>query len=171
METSAPERVLVLNANFEPINICSMQRALCLIIAEKAMLVLNGRGIIHTARQAYPRPSIIRLLSMVHRPRRPVKLTRREILIRDNFTCQYCGKHGGMLTIDHVIPRHLGGQHIWLNVVTACPACNHRKGGRLLADSGMHLLRLPQTPPTNARYVFGRHTHEAAEWLPYLDGW
>lgn len=166
-----PERVLVLNANFEPINICSLQRAVCLILADKAMLVLNGRGTICTVHVAFPRPSIIRLLSMVHRPRCPVKLTRREILIRDGFTCQYCGKHGGPMTVDHVIPRHMGGRHIWENVVTACPYCNHRKGGRMLADSGMHLLRIPQPPPMNALYVFGRHPGEADEWMPFLDGW
>ncbi|MGD0709502.1 MAG: HNH endonuclease, partial [Anaerolineaceae bacterium] len=102
------ETVLVLNANFEPINVCNMHRAIGMMLADKASLVLNGRGEIRTASQSFPRPSIIRLEKMVHRPRPAVRLTRREIFRRDNFTCQYCGKHTGSLTIDHIVPRHMG---------------------------------------------------------------
>lgn len=130
------ESVLVLNANFEPINVCNLQRAIGLILTNRATLVLNGRGEIRTVNRVFPRPSIIRLQHMVHRPRPKVKLTRREIFRRDNYTCQYCGRHTNDLTVDHVIPRHLGGQHTWTNVVTACAACNHRKGGRTLLKQG-----------------------------------
>jgi 5-methylcytosine-specific restriction endonuclease McrA len=108
---------------------------------------------------------------MVHRPRLRVKLARREIFRRDNFTCQYCGKRSGELTVDHIIPRHLGGQHTWSNVVTACAQCNHRKGGRTLAEAGMQLTRQPAEPPASALYIFGRHLTEYAEWEPFLLGW
>lgn len=165
------ETVLVLNANFEPINVCNMRRAVGLILAERAALVVNGRGMIHTISNTFPRPSIIRLQHMVHRPRSRVRLCRREIFRRDNFTCQYCGKRAHDLTIDHVMPRHLGGQHVWTNVITACAACNHRKGGRQLSEVGMTLLRTPGEPPGTAIYVFGRHLTENAEWEPYLNGW
>jgi 5-methylcytosine-specific restriction endonuclease McrA len=165
------DNVLVLNANFEPINICTVRRAVGLIITDKAALVVNGRGYIHTINQIVPRPSIIRLQHMVNRPRLRVKLNRREIFRRDNFTCQYCGKQGGNLTIDHVYPRHLGGQHLWNNVVTACAACNHRKGGRTLKESGMQLARLPREPQASAEYVFGRHLSDYDDWLPFLQGW
>jgi 5-methylcytosine-specific restriction endonuclease McrA len=165
------DNVLVLNANFEPINICTVRRAVGLIITDKAALVVNGRGYIHTINQVVPRPSIIRLQHMVNRPRLRVKLNRREIFRRDNFTCQYCGKQGGNLTIDHVYPRHLGGQHLWNNVVTACAACNHRKGGRTLKESGMQLARLPREPQASAEYVFGRHLSDYDDWLPFLQGW
>jgi len=165
------ESVLVLNANFEPIHVCSLQRAIGLILTNRASLVLNGRGEIHTVNQVFPRPSIIRLQHMVHRPRPRVKLTRREVFRRDNYTCQYCGRRTNDLTIDHVIPRHLGGQHTWTNVVTACAACNHRKGGRTLAEAGMTLLRQPSEPPSTALYIFGRHLVEYAEWEPFLAGW
>ncbi len=165
------ENVLVLNANFEPINVCNIRRALGLILSDKAALILNGRGTIQTVNQAYPIPSIIRLQIMIHRPRPRVKLNRREIFRRDNFTCQYCGKRTLDLTIDHVIPRHLGGMHTWDNVVAACSTCNHRKGGRSLTESGMQLLHRPSTPPASAMYIFGRHLHENAEWEPYLHGW
>jgi 5-methylcytosine-specific restriction endonuclease McrA len=165
------DNVLVLNANFEPINICTVRRAVGLIITDKAALVVNGRGYIHTINQVVPRPSIIRLQHMVNRPRLRVKLNRREIFRRDNYTCQYCGRQGGNLTIDHVYPRHLGGQHLWNNVVTACAACNHRKGGRTLKESGMQLARLPREPQASAEYVFGRHLSDYDDWLPFLQGW
>lgn len=165
------DNVLVLNANFQPINICTVRRAVGLIITDKAALVVNGRGYIHTINQVVPRPSIIRLQHMVNRPRLRVKLNRREIFRRDNFTCQYCGKQGGNLTIDHIYPRHLGGQHLWNNVVTACAACNHRKGGRTLKESGMQLARLPREPQASAEYVFGRHLSDYDDWLPFLQGW
>ncbi len=163
--------VLVLNANFEPVNVCDMRRAVNLLLAEKASLVVNGRGEIKTVSQSFPRPSVIRLQKMVSRPRPQLKLTRREVFRRDNYTCQYCGKKTSDLTIDHVIPRHLGGRHIWTNVAAACPVCNHRKGGRLPEEANMRLLRKPAEPPTSARYIFGRHLAENAEWETFLSGW
>ncbi len=163
--------VLVLNANFEPVNVCDMRRAVNLLLAEKASLVVNGRGEIKTISQSFPRPSVIRLQKMVSRPRPQLKLTRREVFRRDNYTCQYCGKKTSDLTIDHVIPRHLGGRHVWTNVAAACPVCNHRKGGRLPEEANMRLLHKPAEPPTSARYVFGRHLAENAEWETFLSGW
>ena len=165
------EPVLVLNANFEPINICSTRRAMGLILTGKADMVVNGRGYIRTIKELLPRPSVIRLECQIHRPRPHVKLTRREVFRRDNYTCQYCGKHDGGLTVDHVMPRHLGGQHIWTNVVAACPSCNHRKGGRKLEESRMVLLHKPKEPPANASYIFGRHLTDNGEWEPYISGW
>jgi 5-methylcytosine-specific restriction endonuclease McrA len=163
--------VLVLNANFEPINVCDFRRAIGMMITEKATLVLNGRGEIHTSNRSYPSPSIIRLQAMVHRPRPKVALGRREILRRDNYTCQYCGKHTLELTIDHVIPRHLGGVHTWENVVAACPSCNHRKGGRRLEDGNMRLMHTPKVPTMSAKYIFGRYLPNNDEWEPFLKGW
>ena len=165
------EPVLVLNANFEPINICSTRRAMGLLLTGKAGMVVNGRGYIRTIKELLPRPSIIRLESQIHRPRPHVKLTRREVFRRDNYTCQYCGKRDGGLTVDHVVPRYLGGQHIWTNVVAACPACNHHKGGRKLEESRMVLTHKPKEPPANASYIFGRHLTDNGEWEPYISGW
>jgi len=165
------EPVLVLNANFEPINVCSTRRAIGLILSGKADMVVNGRGSIRTVRQVLPRPSVIRLEQMVHRPRPRVKLTRREVFRRDNYTCQYCGRRDLPLTVDHVLPKHLGGEHTWTNVVTACPACNHRKGGRKLEEAHMTLLRAPEEPPASAAYLYGRHLTENLEWATYISGW
>ena len=163
--------VLVLNANFEPVNVCDTRRAIGLILAEKASLVVNGRGEIKTVGNSFPRPSVIRLQKMVNRPRPVLKLSRREVFRRDNFTCQYCGKKTSDLTIDHVIPRHMGGKHVWANVVAACGACNHRKGGRLLDEANMRLLRPPSEPPSSAQYIFGRHLNDNSEWEMFLSGW
>ncbi|MBN1668752.1 MAG: HNH endonuclease, partial [Anaerolineales bacterium] len=151
------EPVLVLNANFAPINVCSTRRAIGLILTGKASLVLNGRGMIQGASQPFPHPSIIRLDHMVRRPRPRVKLNRKEIFRRDDYTCQYCGQRGGQLTIDHVTPRRLGGQHTWDNLVTACAACNHRKGGRTAEQAGMALRKTPREPTSSALYIFSRH--------------
>jgi 5-methylcytosine-specific restriction endonuclease McrA len=164
--------VLVLNANFEPINVCSMRRALTLLLAGKADMVANGRGEVRTVSRVLPCPSVIRLEQMVHRPRQHVKLTRREVFRRDNYTCQYCGRKMSDLTLDHVVPRSLGGAHVWTNVVAACAACNHRKGGGRLEDSHMRLLRLPKEPPASAEYVFGRYMLAGDDaWDPFIAGW
>ena len=163
--------VLVLNANFEPINVCNTHRAITLVIVGKANLILNGRGVIKTVKQVYPRPSIIRLEKMIHRPHPHVKLTKREVLRRDNYTCQYCGQHVAILTVDHIIPRHLGGEHAWTNLVAACSHCNHRKGGRTIEQAQMQLLRKPSAPPASAFYLFSRHLHENQDWLPFITGW
>jgi 5-methylcytosine-specific restriction endonuclease McrA len=165
------EAVLVLNANFEPINVCDMRRAMGLILTDKAAMVVNGRGIIRAVNVDFPRPSVIRLQRMVHHPRPHVKLNRWEVFRRDNFTCQYCGKTTMDLTIDHVIPRYLEGVHEWTNVVAACSSCNHRKGGRTLEDANMHLSHLPKEPPASAIYIYGRHLTENGEWEEFLNGW
>jgi 5-methylcytosine-specific restriction endonuclease McrA len=163
--------VLVLNANFEPINVCNTRRAIGMILADRAALVKNGRGVIHTINRDYPRPSVIRLDQMVHRPRPRILLNRREIFRRDNYTCQYCGKHSMTLTIDHVIPKYKGGAHIWTNVVAACAGCNHRKGGKAVEEVGMHLLKIPKEPPVTAMYIFGHHMQDNQDWQEFLSGW
>ena len=165
------EPVLVLNANFEPLNICTIRRAMGLILDGKASLVLDGRGTIHTIKSGYPKPSIIRLEMMVKRPRQRVRLTKREILLRDEYTCQYCGKRLSNLTIDHVIPRRLGGSHSWENLVAACPSCNYHKGGRTAEQAIMRLLRIPREPPASSLYLFSRHLSENKDWLPFIQGW
>ena len=163
--------VLVLNANFEPLNVCTTRRAVGLILLGKADLVMNGRGYLQTVRQTIPIPSVIRLERMIRRPRLQVKLTRREVFRRDKYTCQYCRRRSSDLTVDHVWPKHLGGAHTWTNVVAACPSCNHRKGGRQLEDAQMVLLQTPKEPPASAYYIFGRHLEENSEWEQFIHGW
>ncbi len=165
------ESVLILNANFAPIHVCTTRRAIVLILTGKASLVMNGRGVIKTISRAYPRPSIIRLGKMIKRPRPRTILNKREILRRDNYTCQYCGQRKSHLTLDHIIPRRLGGEHTWENLVTACESCNHRKGGNTLRQVNLKLSRHPKEPPLNAPYIFGKYTLDNQEWAPFLRGW
>ena len=163
--------VLVLNANYEPINVCNVRRAMVMILDEKAHLVMNGRGEIRTVTLTFPIPSIIRLESMVKRPRPEVKLNKTEIFRRDNYTCQYCGNHTPRPTIDHVFPRRLGGGYVWDNLVTACAPCNHRKGGRTLEQAQMTLLKSPKAPPASAKYIFGRYLMTNHNWDAFIEGW
>jgi 5-methylcytosine-specific restriction endonuclease McrA len=163
--------VLVLNANFEPLNVCTTRRALGLIFSDKAALIKNGRGEIRTISDIFPIPSIIRLEQMIRRPRPEVKLSKQEIFRRDNYSCQYCGNTSSKLTLDHVVPRHQGGQHSWENLVTACPSCNHRKGGRTAKQANMTLRKEPKAPAASATYIFGRYLNNNEEWLPYVEGW
>lgn len=162
--------VLVLNANYEPLNVCTTRRAVGLMMAGKAEMLLNGRGVIRTASSSFPRPSIVRLSYMVHRPRPRVKLTKREIFRRDRYTCQYCGRKNN-LTIDHVVPRHRGGGHSWSNLVTACAPCNRRKGGRTPEEANMRLLTKPGEPSASAEYLFGHMLERHVEWVEFITGW
>lgn len=165
------EPVLVLNANYEPLNVCTIKRALGLVISDKASMILNGRGEIRTVSRTFPLPSIIRLERMIRRPRPSVKLSKQEVFRRDDFTCQYCGQRADRLTVDHVLPRHMGGHFSWDNLVTSCPSCNHRKGGRTAKQAKMRLLQAPKAPSASARYIFGRYLRSNQEWLNYIDGW
>ena len=162
---SAP--VLVLNQNYQPLNVCNVRRAVVLLDRGKAELLVNGRGEVHTPRVTFLTPSVIRLVYLVHRPFLQRRLSRREVFARDNLTCQYCGRQGRHLTLDHVIPRFRGGAHAWENVVTACIPCNHRKAGRTPKEAGMSLLREPRAPRPNPYYLFHRRTLQE-EWLQFM---
>jgi 5-methylcytosine-specific restriction endonuclease McrA len=165
------EPVLILNVNFEPLHVCNTKRALSLVLSGKAEIILNGRGTIRSASAEFDLPSIIKLQYMVKRPRPRVSLSKREILRRDNYTCQYCGRKSSHLTIDHVVPRHMGGPHHWLNLVAACSPCNRRKGGRTPEQANMMLLRPPFEPSPSAAYRFGRHLEHHEDWVPFIRGW
>jgi len=163
--------VLLLNANYEPLAVHTTRRAIGLILDDKAVLILNGRGWIRTVTTSFPKPSIIRLNRMIKIPRPHVRFTRQEIFRRDGYTCQYCGRRGGKLTLDHVIPRRLNGSSTWTNIVTACAACNRRKGGRTLSQARMTLRARPYEPRPTALYRFSNFARRYEEWMPYLEGW
>jgi 5-methylcytosine-specific restriction endonuclease McrA len=162
--------VLVLNQNYEPLNVCDIRRAFVLLGSEKAELLERNHQVIHTPTMAIRAPSVIRLQYHVKRPRPRVKLSRREVFSRDRHTCQYCGKVSGDLTIDHVTPKHRGGRHEWENLVAACRACNHRKGSKTLPEARMTLLREPRAPRADVRYLFGSYLADERNdaWRGYL---
>lgn len=162
--------VLVLNQNYEPLNICNVRRALVLVLSGKAEILEQNVVGISTSRDTFPAPTVIRLKYFIRRPRPRVKLTRREILLRDHHTCQYCGTRGSELTIDHVVPRSRGGLHTWDNVVAACRPCNHRKGGKSLVEARMSLRERPHEPRVGAYYTIERRLDNTLqqEWQKFL---
>ena len=159
--------VLVLNANYEPLNVCTTKRAVGLMMTGKAELLLDGRGAIRTASSSYPRPSIVRLSYMVHRPYPRVKLSKREIFRRDKFVCQYCGERSSTLTIDHVMPRHRGGRHTWENLVAACMPCNNRKGDRTPSEARLNLKVKPYRP-SFLMFIINSVSRIDENWKPFL---
>src|ERR1700744_59362 len=139
--------VLVLNASYEPINVCAARRAIVLVLKGVAMTEEENGHFLHAARLALRVPSVIRLLEYRRIPHQTRALSRKNILLRDRNTCQYCGEvmPSGELTLDHVIPRSRGGNSTWENLVACCHACNRRKGNRMLAEiNDMILLREPR---------------------------
>ena len=139
--------MLVLNATYQPINVCTVRRAVVLLLKEKAEIVERTDRILHSASATLSRPAVIRLVSYVKVPRAAHrrKITRRAVFARDDWTCQYCGSRA-QLTVDHVIPRSKGGGSSWENIVAACAPCNRRKGDALPRQAGMTLARQPRTP-------------------------
>ena len=143
----ASGRVLVLNATYEPINVCTVRRAVVLLLKEKAELLDQAVWRLHSEHATHPRPVVIRLVAYVKVPRgtHRRKITRRAVFARDRWACQYCGSRGN-LTVDHVVPRSKGGPSSWENIVTSCAPCNRRKGDQLLNHAGMKLHRQPRSP-------------------------
>ena len=133
--------MLVLNQNYEPLNVCNLPRAFRLVFGEKAEVIEYDHQVVRTPRTEFRAPSVIRLQYLIRRPRPRVKLSRREVFARDRHTCQYCGRQTHDLTLDHVMPRHRGGSHTWENLVTACKGCNHRKGGKTLDEARLRLSK------------------------------
>jgi len=161
--------VLVLNQNYEPLNICRVRRAVVLLNRRKAEMLENGSGFIHTTADIFPIPSVIRLAYMIKRPRPKRKLTRLEIFNRDHYTCQYCSKETHQLTLDHVLPRYRGGTHTWENVVSACIPCNRHKAGRTPSEAGMKLTHPPAPPHEGSFFYIPHHSLQTqSEWRKYL---
>ena len=163
--------VLVLNASYEPINICAARRAIVLVLKGLAMTEEVNGHFLHSARLAIRGPSVIRLLEYRRIPHQTRALSRKNILLRDRNTCQYCGLvlPSSELTLDHIVPRSRGGQSTWENLVASCHACNHRKGNQLLQECGMKLLREPRTFNLHtSRHIMRMMGRSDAKWRKYL---
>src|SRR5574341_98726 len=165
-----PRSVLVLNTTYEPLNIVSIQRAVVLLLKEKAEIVEAAESKLRAEHFAIDWPLVIRLVAFVPIPLRlPLPLSRRTVLARDLYRCQYCGAHSNKhdLTVDHVIPRARGGTTVWENVVTACGPCNRKKGDRLPEEANMALRAKPTRPRFVAIVLLGK-TNAHAVWQKYL---
>lgn len=159
--------VLVLNNDYRALTTCSVERAIVLVFLQKAELVESvPNRYFRSPTVQFPCPSIVRLRAYVHVPYKRVMISRKNILRRDRFRCQYCGRRD-KLTVDHVLPRSRGGRDTWENLATACTPCNNRKGDRTPEEAGMPLARTPYRP---SYVMFIRDyigiLHEA--WKPYL---
>ena len=159
--------VLVLNLNYVPINVCTARRAIVLVGKGKAELLENHSGEVHTVKTVFDVPCIIRLVYLVKRPYAPRKLSKKEIFLRDQYTCQYCQKKSQELTLDHVVPRKQHGPNTWENVVAACSRCNLHKAGRTPAEANMRLMRPPKAPQPNPYRMLQNYTI-LDEWRPYV---
>ena len=162
-------KVLVLNASYEPLNITSWRRAAILLIKGKAERVEHNGKFIYSN---FPLPTVIRLRYYVRIPYKEIPLTRRNILHRDGYTCQYCGYQGDDLTLDHVIPRSRRGGDTWENIVTACVRCNVKKGNRTPQEASMPLNRNPRRPYSSLYFEVSKHLKSGLhqEWQKYVIG-
>jgi 5-methylcytosine-specific restriction endonuclease McrA len=161
------QQCLVLNASYEPLNVCSVRRAHVLVFKGKAEVVEAVDRPFRSAARAYEWPHVIRLVAYVRVPRVVQRrISRRALFARDGWRCQYCGS-AGRLTLDHVVPKSRGGDSVWENVVASCAPCNLRKGNRLPEEVQMHLQVKPR-PPAPALFVTLAATHIPDRWRPYL---
>ena len=160
--------MLVLNATYEPINVCTVRRATVLLLKEKAEVIEIGSQTLHWANGSLAKPVVIRLITYVKIPRdtHKRKITRRAVFARDGWACQYCGARTS-LTVDHVIPRSKGGSSSWDNIVASCAPCNRRKGDQLPRQVGMRLSRQPRMPNPTVFIHVASPTIPVA-WQQYL---
>jgi len=163
--------VLVLNASYEPINVCAARRAIVLVLKGVAMTEEENGHFLHAARLAVRVPSVIRLLEYRRIPHQTRALSRKNILLRDRNTCQYCGRRPprAELNLDHVIPRSRGGVTNWENGVCSCVPGNRKKGGRTPDEARMRLLRHPNRPRWTPFFRGPPRTGAFyQQWLPFL---
>ncbi|MCL6480293.1 MAG: HNH endonuclease [Firmicutes bacterium] len=165
------EPVLVLNATFEPINVTAVRRALVLLLKGVAQAEEHNHAEIRSANTSMRVPSVIRLLTYRRIPQQTRALSRKNILLRDRNTCQFCGRTlpSSELTLDHVIPRSRGGLSTWENLVTCCYRCNNQKGNRTPEEVGLRLVRRPR-PFTlhTSRQLMRLMGHQDEKWRKYL---
>lgn len=191
-------QVLVLNKHYMAIRVVNVQRAFSWLFRELVEVVVLDEGRysnynfdswlelselrqefepdahdwIHTVRLSIAVPRIVRLLGYDRLPQRRVTLNRRNLYARDQNRCQYCGKHFGTkeLSLDHVIPRSMGGEASWENLVCACMRCNVKKGGRAPRQANMRLITKPvkpkRSPVLNIRFLGDGRYHS---WKQFLD--
>jgi len=139
--------VLVLNQNYEPLSVCSVKRAVVMVLLERAEIIETLDGIrLRSISWSIPVPSVVRLSAFIRVPVKHVLLSRKNIIKRDSGCCQYCGDKAPQMTVDHVIPKNKGGQDTWENLVAACPVCNNRKGQRTPEQAQLSLQRKPRRP-------------------------
>ena len=171
MDAALHTRTLLLSREYAPVKVISWQRALTLLTLGKVEVLEEYDGFVRSPTIVIKIPAVVRLLRAFKKFRHPVKFSRANIYGRDGYRCQYCGTKRRIadLSFDHVVPRAQGGKTVWTNIVTACEACNLRKGGRTPEQAGVRLLRKPVQPtavPSVTIRLAARPVPEA--WRDYL---
>ena len=161
--------VLKLDSAFKPIEVISWQEAFVLTYVGKAWAVEYTDKWVSSARQTFQIPSVIALKQFIDEKFFTLSCTRKNILMRDDYQCQYCTKYfkESELTIDHVVPRSKGGKSVWDNVVAACTCCNQRKKDYLIENSPVSLIKKPKKP--SYRSLIKKNIGNAnSKWQEYL---
>ncbi|MEM7737923.1 MAG: HNH endonuclease [Deinococcota bacterium] len=162
-------RVLILNASYEPLHVCSVKRAVSLLMHEIAERVEDGNQVLRSPSQIFVVPSVIRLKRYIKRPpRHRVAFNRKNVFRRDDHSCQYCGLRSNDLTLDHVLPRSRGGKTSWENVVACCRRCNAKKRDRTPEEANMHLKHRPFAPKFMFSAAYGLLPNIDPIWEKYL---
>ena len=163
--------VLVLNTNFEPINITNAKRAVILILKGSANVEETYDRTLHSGKRLMQLPSVVRLQHYRRIPDYQYTISRKNVLMRDHYTCQYCQRKlpSCELTLDHVIPRAQNGKSVWENLVACCRACNHKKGNRTPEQAGMHLASRPRAAGVHTnRLMMRTAARDNQAWQKYL---
>lgn len=159
--------VLLLNQNYEPLTVCNIKKAIILIYLGKAEAIEHDLSWVRSVNFQMRMPIVIRLIRFARAPQRRILLNRKNLLIRDNHSCQYCGRTAQPLTVDHIVPKQFGGKDTWENLVIACMPCNNRKANRTPEQAEMKLFNKPKKPN---HFFYFQHflgvKHES--WRPYL---
>jgi len=170
------DQVLVLNQDYQPLNVTNVRRAIVLLCLGKVHTIRTDSSVFHSERMALEMPAVVRLNYYVRRPLPDLRPSRKSIFTRDNHTCQYCGRGKVPLTIDHVIPKNRGGGTGWSNLVCCCTKCNNQKANRTPQEAGMRLLRQPRRPKyvpyiSYPKFVAAARNPQWRDYLePYGDG-
>jgi len=161
--------VLVINASYEPLEITSVRDALKKLVTRKAVMEIEHDREVYRGMHL---PSVIRLVELRRVPHHGTRLTKKNLLLRDHYRCQYCGERfkAEHLTLDHVTPQSRGGPSSWENLVMACRPCNHRKGNKTPDEAGMTLRHKPRrlTIHTSKHIMRWMGMEEDERWGKYL---
>lgn len=160
--------VLVLNADYLPLNVATLSKAFKLLVKRKAELVVSEQGNpIVTDKKNYDRPTVIRLTKYINHPYKKIPLTRQNLFRRDGHTCGYCSSKKD-LTVDHILPKSRGGKNSWENLVTCCGACNRRKDDRTPEEANM-ILKHKVYVPSSLLLLMKTYRYRE-DWAPYIFG-
>ncbi|MGE0787047.1 MAG: HNH endonuclease [Sandaracinaceae bacterium] len=188
LRTGLRSPVLVLNRSYQPVRITDAKQGFSMLFDGRARALdaayephdyaewaarrpSDDDEAIGTPRGRVCVPRVILLHAYNRVPRAPLRLSRRHVYMRDNYTCQYCAVRPGLkeLNLDHVVPRSRGGRSTWENLVTSCRPCNLRKGRWTLDELGMRLLKHPVRPSWSMALTLAAQRRRFREWEPFLN--